>query len=109
MANDDNTITITQTRSTIGQPGTQGKIIQALGLKGIGKKVVKTDNNCIRGMVNKVRHLVSVEVPEGDMLEKTKLTNDIAEKNAGGDIAEKNSDGELAEKSGNDDEIIEKN
>lgn len=55
-------IIIKQTRSTISEPEKIRKIVHALGLRGIGKEKVHKDNNCIRGMVNKVRHLVSFEL-----------------------------------------------
>lgn len=35
--------------------------VRALGLKKIGSSVEQTDNPQIRGMINKVSHLVSVE------------------------------------------------
>lgn len=56
-------LTVKQTRSTIGQPERVRKIMTALGLRGInGVKTLK-DNNCTRGMLNKVKHLVNVTVP----------------------------------------------
>jgi large subunit ribosomal protein L30 len=55
-------IVITQTRSLISEPVSVRKIMQGLGLRRIGQEVVQKDNNCIRGMVNKVRHLVSYKL-----------------------------------------------
>ena len=55
------TIKITQTRSTIRRPGDQKRTIQALGLGRIGRTVEVEATPQIRGMVNKVKHLVSVE------------------------------------------------
>ena len=52
---------ITQVRSIIGQKGTQKKTIEALGLKRIRHEVIQKDTPQIRGMVFKVKHLVSVE------------------------------------------------
>ena len=52
---------ITQTRSTIRRPGDQKRTIEALGLGRIGRTVEHSDTPQIRGMVNKVSHLVSVE------------------------------------------------
>lgn len=52
---------ITQIRSTIERPARQKRTIEALGLGRIRKSVVKTDTPQIRGMIAKVRHLVSVE------------------------------------------------
>ena len=55
------TLKITQTKSTIGQQGGQKRTIEALGLGRIGKTNELSDTPQIRGMVEKVRHLVSVE------------------------------------------------
>lgn len=55
-------IIVRQTRSTISEPEKIRKIVHALGLGRIGKEKAHKDNNCIRGMVNKVRHLVSYEL-----------------------------------------------
>ncbi|MDR1982904.1 MAG: 50S ribosomal protein L30 [Holosporaceae bacterium] len=35
--------------------------LKALGLGKIGKKVVVEDNNCIRGLLRKVSHLVKID------------------------------------------------
>lgn len=53
---------VRQRRSLISEPENIRKIVKALGLGRIGKEVVHKDNNCIRGMVNKVKHLVSYEL-----------------------------------------------
>lgn len=52
---------ITLKRSTIGANGNHKKIVKALGLRKINSSVVKPDNDSIRGMVNKVSHLVEAE------------------------------------------------
>lgn len=57
-------IEIIQTRSLISEPEAVRKVMQGLGLRRIGQKVVQKDNNCIRGMVNKVRHLVSYKLED---------------------------------------------
>ncbi|AXQ77685.1 50S ribosomal protein L30 [Streptococcus chenjunshii] len=54
-------IKITLTKSPIGRKPEQRKTIAALGLSKINSSVVKDDNAAIRGMVNKVAHLVAVE------------------------------------------------
>lgn len=61
MADKKKTLRITQVRSTIGCPADQGKTIKALGLGKIGRTVEQVDNDCIRGMIFKVKHLVEVE------------------------------------------------
>lgn len=52
---------ITQVRSVIGRPQKHRRVIEALGLKRNQTSVVHNDTPAIRGMVFKVRHLVSVE------------------------------------------------
>jgi large subunit ribosomal protein L30 len=55
---------ITQVRSQIGFQSRQRKVLTGLGLGRIGKSVVRPDDACIRGMVDKVSHLVAVEEVE---------------------------------------------
>ena len=55
---------ITWKRSTIGRTASQRKIIPSLGLHRLHHSVVHFDSPTIRGMVNKVSHLVSVEIVE---------------------------------------------
>ena len=52
---------ITLTRSLIGRPEDQRATVKALGLKKTNSFVTQDDNAVIRGMVHKVRHLVTVE------------------------------------------------
>ena len=52
---------ITLRRSVIGHPQDQKDTARALGLTRPRRTVVRPDNPSIRGMVNKLRHLVSVE------------------------------------------------
>ena len=55
-----NYIQVKQIRSTIGQSKKIKKVLMAgLGLRAIGKEKTYKDSNCIRGMVNKVHHLVT--------------------------------------------------
>ena len=55
-------IHVIQTRSLISEPEKLRKVVKALGLGRIGLVAVHQDNNCIRGMINKVKHLVSYEL-----------------------------------------------
>ena len=55
---------ITQTRSGIGRPDKQRKVLKGLGLRGLHRPVLLEDTPAIRGMVRKVSHLVSVEPAE---------------------------------------------
>ncbi len=52
---------ITQVKSLIGRRQKQRGTIRALGLKRIRDSVEQTDTPVIRGMINKVSHLVEVE------------------------------------------------
>ncbi|WHH61453.1 50S ribosomal protein L30 [Petroclostridium sp. X23] len=52
---------ITLTKSTIGRKDDQIATVKALGLKKIRDVVEHQDSPQIRGMVNKVSHLVEVE------------------------------------------------
>lgn len=52
---------ITWTKSTIGCPQTQRATIESLGLKKLNHSVVREDCPQIRGQINKVKHLVTVE------------------------------------------------
>lgn len=54
-------IEITLTRSLIGRPKEQRETVKALGLRKMHQTVVKEDNAAIRGMINKVSHLVTVK------------------------------------------------
>jgi len=54
-------IKITLIRSSIARPGKQKVVLAGLGLKRLNKAVVRLDTPEIRGMINKVSHLVSVE------------------------------------------------
>ncbi len=52
---------ITQIRSTIEKPERQKRTIEALGLGKIRRSVIHKNNPQIRGMINAVKHLVTVE------------------------------------------------
>ncbi|GIO58311.1 50S ribosomal protein L30 [Paenibacillus cellulositrophicus] len=56
---------ITLVRSLIGRPETQRTTVKTLGLRKLNSTVVHNDNPAIRGMINKVSHLVSVTEIEG--------------------------------------------
>jgi large subunit ribosomal protein L30 len=55
------TIKIKQVRSRIRCPKDQKRTLDALGLKKLGRVVEHNDNPAIRGMIEKVKHLVSIE------------------------------------------------
>ncbi|KMK74881.1 MULTISPECIES: 50S ribosomal protein L30 [Bacillaceae] len=52
---------ITLTRSLIGRPEDQRVTVNTLGLRKMHQTVVQADNAAIRGMVNKVSHLLTVK------------------------------------------------
>ena len=52
---------ITWTKSSIGRPQNQHRVVTALGLKRLHHTVTHGDTPTIRGMVNKVQHLLTVE------------------------------------------------
>jgi len=54
-------IKITLKRSYIGIPDKITKVLESLGLRKIGKSVIREDNSSINGMIRKVSHLVTVE------------------------------------------------
>ena len=47
-------------KSAIGYAGDQKRTLQALGLRRLGQTVEHNDSRAVRGMINKVRHLVRV-------------------------------------------------
>lgn len=59
-------IKITQVKSVIGKLEKHKRTIKALGLTKIRGTVMHEDTPVIRGMVNSVKHLVNVEVVDGE-------------------------------------------
>ena len=56
-----NTLKVTLVKSPIGAVPKHVKTVEALGLKKLNKTVELPDNDAVRGMIFKVRHLVKVE------------------------------------------------
>jgi large subunit ribosomal protein L30 len=56
---------ITWKKSAIGYGLDQKRTIRALGLRRLGQSVVHGDSSTVRGMIHKVRHLVSVAEEAG--------------------------------------------
>ena len=52
---------ITLVKSTIGAVPKNRKTVEALGLRKLNHSVEMPDNPAVRGMIQKVRHLVKVE------------------------------------------------
>jgi large subunit ribosomal protein L30 len=58
-------LVVTWTKSAIGYAQDQKDTIRGLGLHKLNQSVKHEDTRSIRGMINKVRHLVTVtKVPE---------------------------------------------
>jgi large subunit ribosomal protein L30 len=56
---------ITYVKSSIGYAEVQKGTVRALGLRHLGDAVEHADTPVVRGMADKVRHLVQVEEIEG--------------------------------------------
>ncbi|MEV0701420.1 50S ribosomal protein L30 [Saccharopolyspora sp. NPDC050389] len=52
---------ITQVRGLVGTKQNQRDTMRTLGLRKIRQSVVRPDDSNVRGMINAVRHLVTVE------------------------------------------------
>lgn len=59
-------IRVTQLKGLSHKPEAQRLILKGLGLRRIGHTVELRDTPAIRGMVEKVQHLVAVEVLKGE-------------------------------------------
>ncbi len=55
------TIRIKWVKSDIGYAGDQRRTIKALGFHRLNEVVEKEDNPVVRGMINKVSHLLEIE------------------------------------------------
>ena len=58
--NAEKIITLEQTASAIGRPGSQRDTLKGLGLNKIGRRSSLADTPANRGMIAKVAHLVRV-------------------------------------------------
>ena len=65
------TLKITQIKSRIGATAKQCANLDALGLHRINHTVTHSDSAIIKGMVERVKHLVTVEVVEEKPAKKT--------------------------------------
>jgi large subunit ribosomal protein L30 len=54
-------LTLTLVRSPIGYSKRQKATLQALGLKRLNQTVTRSDNLAVRGMIDKVSHLITVD------------------------------------------------
>ena len=58
---DKDTLVVTQKKSPIGRQSDQKRTLIGLGLNKIGRTRELEDTASVRGMINKVKHLVRVE------------------------------------------------
>ena len=58
------TVTVTQIGSSIGRHRSQRETLRGLGLNKMHRTRTLEDTPSVRGMINKVRHLVRVEAAE---------------------------------------------
>lgn len=61
MATEAKKIKVTLTRSVLGRPETQRKVVRALGLRKTNHTVEHADTPIIRGMLNAVKYLLTIE------------------------------------------------
>ncbi len=61
MADKSSTVTVTQIKSPIGRQGDQRETLKGLGLNKMNRTRTLEDTPAVRGMINKVKHLVRVE------------------------------------------------
>ncbi|MFH0941651.1 MAG: 50S ribosomal protein L30 [Chloroflexota bacterium] len=54
-------LAVTLQKSGIGYAEDQKRTLRALGLRRLNQQVIHKDSSALRGMINKVRHLVKVE------------------------------------------------
>lgn len=54
------TLKIKYVRSTIGRPRKQKEIVRSLGLRKLNQVVERPDTPAVRGVVNKVPHLLKI-------------------------------------------------
>ena len=57
----EGSVRVTQVRSPIGRPGDQRATLLGLGLNKINRSRVLEDTPSVRGMINKVSHLLKIE------------------------------------------------
>lgn len=60
MATTKKTLTVKQTGSAIAREKSQLATLKGLGLNKLGRERTLEDTPCVRGMINKVSHLVQV-------------------------------------------------
>jgi large subunit ribosomal protein L30 len=64
------TVTVTLVKSPIGFQKVQGKVAEGMGLRKLNKSVTLRDTPETRGMIFKIRHLVTVAADGAESAEK---------------------------------------
>lgn len=59
-------VRITLVRSTIRRPEDQKRAVASLGLRKLHQSVVRKDDPSVRGVINKIGHLIKVEELAGE-------------------------------------------
>ncbi|MCK5426898.1 MAG: 50S ribosomal protein L30 [Thermodesulfovibrionia bacterium] len=54
------TLKITLKRSFIGRPEKHKRVLKSLGLKKINQSVIHNDTRSVRGMIQKVSHMIEI-------------------------------------------------
>lgn len=57
----DKKLRVTYSKSAIGYNKEQKRTVAALGLRSLGQSIEHVDNSAIRGMIARVKHLVTVQ------------------------------------------------
>ncbi|MBH1989467.1 MAG: 50S ribosomal protein L30 [Myxococcaceae bacterium] len=60
-------IWVKQLKGQAGKPESQKLILQGLGLKRVGDERTLRDTPAIRGMIQRVQHLVDIQVRQGQI------------------------------------------
>jgi large subunit ribosomal protein L30 len=60
MGKSPNTLTVKLVKSAIGRPSKQKRVLKGLNLTRLNKEVTLKDTREIRGMIEKVTHLVEI-------------------------------------------------
>jgi large subunit ribosomal protein L30 len=64
---------IKQIRSSSKLKPNQALTLRALGLRGIGSEIFRTDLRAVRGMLNRLQHIVTAEQVNGPVKKETKI------------------------------------
>ncbi len=67
-------VLIKQTKAATQSDPKQRATLKALGVRGVGSRILRKDTTAVRGMLNKVQHLICAErVDESKTIPSTKI------------------------------------